>query len=80
MKAKIEDKIQDDLVFVPHGWPGMGRGNRSTQISSILFRFEGNALTPLGPYPLFSPPEASLRSARLTCNSMRLIGLRSVAA
>ena len=80
MKAKIDNKIQDDLVFVPHGWRGMGRGNRSTQISSILFRFEGNALTPLPPYPMFSPPVPSLRPSRWTCNRIWLIWLRSGAA
>ena len=80
MKAKIDAKIQDDLVFVPPGWPGMGRGNWSTQISTVLFRFEGNGLTPLRPYPLYSSPEASLRPSKQNCNRLRLIGLRSVAA
>ena len=30
MKAKVDDKIQDDIVFVPHGWPGEANANRPT--------------------------------------------------
>lgn len=30
MKAKIDDRTQEDMVFVPHGWPGEANANMLT--------------------------------------------------